>query len=106
TNNDGAWEAGVGGAEPGIIMWAAPVIGLSYRQEFHEDEAEDMALVIAVGVTVELTDGTSYADCLKTLEWTPLEPHQLEYDYYAPGVGLVLEELARGGDPTELTAAP
>ena len=29
----GSWEAGVDGAQPGLIMPADPQIGLSYRQE-------------------------------------------------------------------------
>ncbi|MHC4224817.1 MAG: hypothetical protein ACYSUN_12565, partial [Planctomycetota bacterium] len=105
-NHDGAWEAGVDGAEAGILMWASPQIGRSYQQEYYEDEAEDMGRDIAVGVTVVLSDGTTYTGCLKVLEWTPLEPETLEYNYYAPGVGVVLEEPARGGEPTELTDAP
>ena len=84
TNSDGAWEAGVDGAEAGIIMWATPVPGPSYRQEFWEDEAEDMGLVIKTGVTVVLEDGTTYTNCVKTLEWTPLEPEGLEFKLDAP----------------------
>ena len=30
-------------------------------------------------------------------EWTPFEPGVIEHDYYAPGVGLILEELVEGG---------
>ncbi len=40
---EGSWEAGVDGALPGIVMLASPEIGDAYRQEFYEDEAEDMA---------------------------------------------------------------
>jgi hypothetical protein len=32
--NDGSWQAGVGGARPGIVMEAAPKPGDTYRQEF------------------------------------------------------------------------
>ena len=38
----GSWEAGVGGAFPGIIILGDPLVGLSYRQEFFKGEAEDM----------------------------------------------------------------
>jgi hypothetical protein len=42
TDNEGAWEAGVDGAIPGIIMKAVLTPGDSYQQEFYEGVAEDM----------------------------------------------------------------
>jgi len=59
-DHEGAWESGVDGALPGIIQYASPPIGRSYRQEYYEDEAEDMAVVVATGVTVTLSDGTTF----------------------------------------------
>jgi hypothetical protein len=102
TNNDGAWEAGEDGALPGIVMWADPTTGASYYQEYYVDEAEDMGLVVADGVEVELEDGTIYENCLQTLDWNPLEPETLEYKYYAPNVGLVMEEVVGGDEVVEL----
>jgi hypothetical protein len=102
TNDDGAWEAGVDGALPGIVMWADPEAGFSYYQEYYEDEAEDLGMIVADGVTVELENGTTYADCLQILDWNPLEPETLEYKYFAPGVGLVKEEVLDSGESTEL----
>ncbi|MHC4954358.1 MAG: hypothetical protein ACYTGZ_10745 [Planctomycetota bacterium] len=106
TNDDGSWEAGVDGAEAGIIMWAAPIIGQSYRQEFYEEEAEDMAVIVALDVTVELEDGSEFEGCYQILEWTPLEPDALEYKYFAPGVGVIVEETAAGDERVELTSDP
>lgn len=102
TNNDGAWEAGVDGALPGIQMWASPGVSQSYFQEFYEDEAEDMAVVVATGLTVTLSDGRSYQNCLQTIDWNPLEPEALEYKYYAPNLGLVKEEVVGGDESVEL----
>jgi hypothetical protein len=102
-SDDGSWEAGVDGAEAGVLIWAVPVVGSSYRQEYYEDEAEDMAVVVATSVTVQLEDGTTFLNCLKTLEWTPLEPFALEYKFYAPGIGLVAEEPIPGDERVELT---
>ena len=65
-----------------------------------------MALVIAGGVEVVLEDGTTFQNCLQILEWTPLDPSALEYKFYAPGVGLVLEQPLPDGDPAELISAP
>lgn len=86
----GSWEASVDGAQPGIIMKAKPVVGEEYRQEYYKGEAEDMAEVKSLNESVSVKTGT-YDGCLKTYEWTPLEPDLKEYKYYAPGTGMVLE---------------
>jgi hypothetical protein len=96
TSRKGAWEAGVDGAQPGIIMAAAPVIGMTYRQEFYEGEAEDLAKAVDLAATAETPAGT-YSQVLVTEDWTPLEPDQVERKFYAPGVGLVMERLIKGG---------
>jgi hypothetical protein len=82
----GSWEAGVDGAKPGIIMKADPKVGASYRQEYYEGEAEDMAKVLSLNESVTVQYG-SFDHVLKTREWTPLEPALVEHKYYAPGVG-------------------
>ena len=104
-STEGSWEAGVDGAMPGIIMLAEPENGMKYRQELAEGVAEDMARVVDLTATVELMTFGSFEGCLKTLEWTPLDPGAREYKYYAPGVGLVLAAETGGkGIRTELTA--
>ena len=89
TSNEGSWEAGVNGAKPGIIMLAHPRPGDSYRQEFAEGVAEDMAKVLRLNASVSVPYG-DFEDCLETKEWSPLEPGHIEQKFYAPGVGLVL----------------
>ncbi|MBL8859427.1 MAG: hypothetical protein JNL28_13025 [Planctomycetes bacterium] len=109
TNNDGSWEAGldVAGAgstaQPGILMWATPVAGTSYYQEFYAGEAEDMAFIVATGVTVTTPGGETYTGCLQTLDWNPLEPDGLEYKFYAPGIGFVYETKLHEEEDLELT---
>jgi hypothetical protein len=95
-SSEGSWEAGVDGALPGLLMPASPENGMKYQQEFAEDIAEDMAIVINTSKTVEIESGT-YEGCLETLEFTPLEPGQREHKYYSPGLGLILELSPRGG---------
>jgi hypothetical protein len=95
-STEGSWEAGKDGALPGIIMLAHPKIGTTYRQEFALDVAEDMAKVLSLKKPVSIPYG-DFEDCLQTMEWTPLQPGQREFKYYAPGVGLVLEFAPRGG---------
>ena len=100
----GSWEAGVDGAKPGIVMEANPQVGDSYRQEYYEGEAEDMAEVLSLDAS-GLNDAVSvpygsFGDVLMTKEWNPLEPGVLEYKYYAPGTGLIGEEQILGGTDT------
>lgn len=101
TSPSGSWEAGVGGALPGIIMHARPVIGETYRQEYYQGEAEDMAEVVSLDETVTVPYG-SFSGCLKTIEWNPLDPGTSENKYYAKGIGVVLEKAVGGGEVVEL----
>ena len=97
----GSWEAGVDGAEAGIVMWADPMAfkGKAYRQEYYEGEAEDMAKVLHGGLTVEVPAGT-FEDCIETMDWTPLSPGAREHKFYCAGVGLVKEVQPKGGRET------
>jgi hypothetical protein len=94
-DHEGTWEAGVDGAKPGIVMAASPRVGDSYRQEFYEGEAEDMAEVMSVNESATVPAG-AFHNCVKTREWTPLEPDIESHKFYAPGVGFVLEIHTRG----------
>lgn len=94
----GAWEAGVGGALPGIVALAAPAVGDVYRQEFFAGEAEDIAEVVALDETVVVPAGT-FTGCVKTREINTLEPTE-GFKWHCPGVGLALER--EGGVRVEL----
>jgi hypothetical protein len=92
----GSWEAGVGGAQPGIVMLGAPRLGDRYRQEYYRGEAEDMAQVMQRDASVNGPEG-SFDHVLVTEDWTPLEPKVRENKFYARGVGVVLERRTKGG---------
>ena len=92
----GSWEAGVDGAQAGIVMLAEPRVGDGYQQEFLEGVAEDRATVLSLAEAVNVPAG-SFPDVLQTEESTPLEPGLVERKYYARGVGLVFEETVSGG---------
>jgi len=93
----GSWEAGVDGAQPGIVMLADPLSGDVYRQEFKAGEAEDIAMVRRLDAKLKVPAG-SYGDVLVTEEWTPLEPDVIELKYYAKGTGVIEERQILGGD--------
>ncbi|MCG8614317.1 MAG: hypothetical protein MI864_27710 [Pseudomonadales bacterium] len=102
-DHHGAWEAGVDGAQPGIQMLLDPRVGDSYRQEYLKGRAEDMAAVVAHDVVVTLASGATF-HCLKTKDWNPLEEGAVEFKYYAPGIGLVMEEDVDGEERLELVS--
>lgn len=101
-DHGGAWFAGYEGAKPGIWIKAKHVVGDSYRQEYWRGEAEDMAKIVATGVTVITSIGT-YQNCTKTYDWTPLDPEAMEHKYYCPETGsVVLIEDLTSGERVEL----
>jgi hypothetical protein len=91
TSTAGSWEAGVGGALPGIIMEAHPQHGDTYFQEYAQGVAEDMATVLSLD-GIETTPYQTFSNVLRTKEWTPLEGNSLERKFYAQGIGLIAEE--------------
>ncbi len=98
---EGSWEAGEDGAKPGIVMPADPQVGDVYRQEFLLGEAEDGGAVVALGQSVSVPYG-DFTNCLQTADFTPLEPDAMEYKFYEPGVGLVLEINPESDERVEL----
>jgi hypothetical protein len=100
TTTAGSWEAGVDGAMAGVIMPGDPKVGMSYRQEHYEGEAEDRGEILSLDERVEVPFG-SFTDVLMTKDTTPLEPEILEHKFYARGVGPVLVLAISGGGGRE-----
>jgi len=99
-NTEGSWEAGVDGAQPGILLPGKPKAGLSYRQEYYEGQAEDAAEVLSVEARARVPVG-SFQQLLQTKEYTPLEPDVVEHKFYAMGVGPILAVTVSGGSGRE-----
>jgi hypothetical protein len=96
----GSWEAGVDGAQAGVILPANPQPGMVYREEYLQGEAEDAARVLSVDELAQVPFG-SFDHVLMTKNYTPLEPDLLEYKFYARGVGVVLAITISGGSDRE-----
>ncbi len=96
----GSFEAGVDGAQAGIIVPAEPQDGMQYRQEYYEGEAEDNGEVLSTEEQVEVPEG-HFDDALLTKDTNALEPKVLEYKLYARGVGPVLALGVSGGGGRE-----
>jgi hypothetical protein len=96
-STEGSWEAGVHGACAGIVMHSdfAAHLGESYRQEYLKGVAEDAGKNLDTNVTVKIKYGT-FKHCVKTAEFSRLEPGIIEHKYYAPGIGNILVVGAKG----------
>ncbi|MGH2953882.1 MAG: hypothetical protein ACRDK9_07650 [Solirubrobacterales bacterium] len=97
TTRAGSFEAGVDGAQPGVIMPADPEVGLAYRQEHYAGEAEDEAEVLSLDQQVEVPFGHFGDRVLMTRDTNPLEPKVSELKLYARDVGPVLTLNVSGG---------
>ena len=99
-SKSGSFEAGVDGAEPGIIMPADPEPGMTYRQEYYAGEAEDEAAIVSLDQQAEVPAG-HYKPVLMTNDTNPLEPKVNEFKFFARGVGPVLAVAVSGGSDRE-----
>jgi hypothetical protein len=99
-STEGSWEAGVDGAQAGIIIPGEPNVGLAYRQEYYAGEAEDNGEILSLDARADVPFG-SFEGLLMTKDTTPLEPDVLEHKFYAKGIGLVLAIAASGGGGRE-----
>src|SRR5262245_51023070 len=97
-DTSGSFLAGVDGAQPGMIMEAAPQIPDAYRQECYAGQAEDTAWVVGTSGSVDVPYG-KVRNVLTTLESTRLEPGAYDEKVYGPGIGIVSERSLTG--PTE-----
>jgi hypothetical protein len=98
---EGSWEAGVDGAQAGLIIPPDPEIGMAYRQEYYEGEAEDRGRILSLDARVQVPFG-SFDGLLQTEDTTPLEPDVVEHKFYAKGVGPILAIAVSGGGREEL----
>jgi hypothetical protein len=96
SSTHGTWEAGVDGAQPGIIMLATSKPGDHYKQEYRPGEAEDQATVLRIDPSVKVPGGT-FSKIVITEDRDPLNPDKVDLKKYAPGIGLVYSERVRTG---------
>jgi hypothetical protein len=96
-----SWEAGVDGAMPGVALPAKPRVGLSYREEYSKDVAEDQSRVLSLNQQAQAPAG-HYKRLLMTEDFSPIEPSVSELKFYARGSGqAVLAVDVSGGSERE-----
>jgi hypothetical protein len=103
-SREGSFEAGVDGAEAGVVMPADPKPGLEYRQEYLAGEAEDYARVLGFATEVEVPFGR-FERVLQTEDVNPLgDPQQVENKFYARDVGPLLTTDLTGAGREQLVS--
>ena len=90
----GSWEAGIHGAQPGIVMPARPTVGERFRQEYLANVAEDIGQIAALGEAMTVPFG-AFTGCVRTREWSMLDSGTSR-KWYAKGVGLIRAESTDG----------
>jgi hypothetical protein len=90
-SHEGAWEAGVDDAKPGLIMpGGALLLGSRYYQELAGGIAKDRAEHVKDGIT-KITPAGTFNNCVKVKETSPLEPGHVSIKLYCPGVGTITD---------------
>ncbi|MEA2599077.1 MAG: hypothetical protein QOF89_69 [Acidobacteriota bacterium] len=90
-NHDGSWEAGVGGAQPGILIPARFLLGSRYYQEQAPGVAFDRIENVDMGFKVKAA-GKTFRDCVAVSETSQLDPGSESLKVYCPGIGLVMDD--------------
>lgn len=123
---DGSFEAGTDYARGGILTQANPVIGLTHRQEMAVAEAEDIVQYLDLAAVPSAEEGGDNPNvacaptgCLRTFDFSTLDPESTEFKYYLAGTGFVLavgledgeltgerEELVCAGDSLDVLTQP
>jgi hypothetical protein len=95
----GAWQAGVDGARPGIVMPAQPQVGDVFRPEYYRGTAEDRYRILDLSAKVTVPYD-SFSDVLVMSEQTRLEPGVLGLKFHALGIGQIKESVPEGPHET------
>jgi hypothetical protein len=111
-DHHGQWIAGEGNNRPGVIMGPNPAVGQTFEQEFAPGIAEDKSTVLSTTESVTTPAGT-YSNCMKTKDFTPLEPGIEEFKWFCPNIGLAQDpgsekssKLTSIGPARQVTAPP
>jgi hypothetical protein len=83
-----SWHAGVNDAKPGVFMPGIVLLGARYQEETAPDVAMDRGEIVSLSESVD-TPAQTFEDVLRIKETTPLEPGDVEYKYFAAGVGII-----------------
>jgi hypothetical protein len=89
----GSWMFGKDTKTPGVIMPGQPKVGDKFKSEDVSKDINESDEVLSLSETVTVPAGT-YKNCLKIKE--KLADGEIEYKYFASGIGCVREVPAEG----------
>ena len=92
-SHSGSWMLGKDTKVPGVILPGKPKLGDKFSSEDVSKEIHEADEVVSLSETVTTPAGT-YQNCIKVKE--TLADGDVEYKYYAKGVGVVRESPAEG----------
>jgi hypothetical protein len=90
-DHHGAWQAGVDGALPGLIMPGTFLLGSRYFQEVAPGVALDRGRNVGEGLEITVPAGT-FRGCVAVEDSDALSPSPGDLKVYCPNVGLVIDE--------------
>lgn len=93
SGHSGSWMLGKDTKTPGVILPGNPKVGDKFKSEDVSKEIHEDDEVVSVSETVTTPAG-AYQNCVKVKE--TLADGDVEYKYYAKGVGVVRESPAEG----------
>jgi len=70
------------------------LLGSKYYQEIAPGVALDRAENVEMGLTVDVPAG-QFTGVVRIKETNPLEPNSKEFKLYAPGVGVIVDDVVR-----------
>lgn len=88
--HSGEWRADEENSKAGIMMPGTILLGARHYQEI-APTAMDRAEIIRMGLKAKTPAGT-FENCIGVEESTPLEPGDISYKIYAPGIGVIQDE--------------
>jgi len=91
--HSGAWMFGKDTKRPGVLMPGNPKVGDKFKSEDVSKDIHEEDEVLSLSETVTVPAGT-YQNCLKIKE--KLADGEIEYKYFARGIGCVREVPAEG----------
>jgi len=90
----GSWEAGVDGAQPGIMMTGTSLLGAKYFQEIAPPDAVDRGEIAEMGLGWP-EEEPEFTGCIKIFDTNPTpdgECYDGDAKIYCPGIGLVQDQ--------------
>ncbi len=99
---DGSWKSGRDEAKAGMLLPFAPAVGQIIRQEVLFTDAEDVIEIESLTGSESAPAASCSANCLVTLDYSPLEPGVFENKYYARGIGMIVETKHDSDERVEL----